>query len=289
MKITSKTPQLAKSGDPDLIPGALMEPKYDGHRILAHVDGLGNVRLYARTGADKSGHCPNIEDALRILPPNTVVDGEICKLTTEGNDWSAVQTVLGSSSKVTNDLTYVVFDVLELGGYDVRDQGLIWRRGLAEAVVAACASDAVQLTPQVPYSAEAVQALIEAGWEGAIVKDPRAKYASGQRGKGWVKIKAVDTVDVIVTGTTAGQGKYAGLLGALTFGLVGPDGQLVEVGRCSGMTDAERERFTALHAEGKLVGTVIEIAHMGKLASGSYRHPQFKRVRTDKTPDECLA
>jgi ATP-dependent DNA ligase len=54
----------------------------------------------------------------------------------------------------------------------------------------------VQLIPQLPYTAEAVEQLIANGWEGAIVKEPRAKYASGRRGHGWLKIKATQSDDL---------------------------------------------------------------------------------------------
>lgn len=296
MDMHAKLPMLAAAPKPDFdIPASWrLEPKLDGHRMLAFVDrlpstsvadpGLPGVRMYARTGVDKSGKLPEVERWLRDnIPLGTVLDGEIVDLSRVGGEWSSVQSVLGADSKVSTDLTFVVFDVLSLMGEDVRYQSMAVRRLLLERLFEGLHSVAldtpVQLITQREYSAAEVTSLIAAGWEGAIVKDPSASYASGKRGHGWLKIKATETMDVVVTGATDGKGKYAGLIGALTF----------EGGQCSGMTDSERIAFSDMRDNGTLAGVVIEIQHMGLMPSGGLRHPQFKRLRTDKLPEECVA
>lgn len=291
IEVTSKTPQLAKAGDPETIPERyrVMEVKYDGHRILAQVDSSRNVHLYARTGVEKSGHTPNITEALAGLPPSTLLDGEIVQLNDGGDDWSSVQSVLGSSSVVTRELTYVVFDVLEFDGHDVRGLTLADRRVVLERIFAGLIDGGdVILAQWLPYEPEAVEAIIAKGWEGVIVKDTRARYASGKRGHGWLKIKATATEDVVIMGATDGKGQFQGQVGALVFGQHFA-GRLTECGQCSGMDFAERALFTRMRDAGTLAGTVIEVQHMGKMPSGGWRHPQFRRVRTDKQAHECMA
>jgi ATP-dependent DNA ligase len=51
------------------------------------------------------------------------------------------------------------------------------------------------------------------------------------------------------------------------------------------MTMPIREQMTQ-HPD-RWLGSVIEIKHMGQMPSGAYRHPQFKRKRDDKDPNEC--
>lgn len=298
MEMSSKLPQLAKAGDPETIRGALMEPKLDGHRVLAFV-GHNDVTLYARTGVDKTARTPTIARELREdFPAGTILDGEIVADLdlTAGGDWAGVQTILGSTSKSSDDLTFVVFDVLKVMGEDVRLSSLSARRQMLELMFDHnVAIRHVRLIDQVPYTAEAVAALIDNGWEGAIVKDPLAPYASGKRGHGWLKIKAVETEDVVVLGATEGKGRFDGQIGALVFGQIAhtvKDGAVTaefqELGQCSGMTDAERLTFTDMRDNGHLSGIVIEVQHMGRMPSGGWRHPQFKRIRADKLASECM-
>ncbi len=291
-----KLPQLAEAGDPDTIPGARAEVKYDGHRMLAFVD-ADKVRMFARSAVDKTGKLPEVERVLsEKFPDGTILDGEVVMLDSKGGDWSKVQNVLGAGNRTSTHLTYVVFDLLQLQGEDVRLASLATRRLLLETLFDAIMEDdsAVQLAPQEAYTPEFVADLIARGFEGAIVKDPAAPYASGKRGHGWLKIKATETVDVVVMGATEGKGRFAGQIGALVFGTYEQVWDkdhvvLVERGQCSGMDDSQRLAFTHARDVGTLVGTVIEVQHMGIMPSGGWRHPQFKRVRTDKLPRECVA
>ena len=65
------------------------------------------------------------------------------------------------------------------------------------------------------------------------------------------------------------------------------DGKLVDVGRvASGFTDEDRQNM-AEHSEDYL-GKVIEVECMSTTKDGALRHPVFKRVREDKSPNDCL-
>ena len=66
------------------------------------------------------------------------------------------------------------------------------------------------------------------------------------------------------------------------------DGELVEVCRvASGLTDEDREAMA--FAPDAYLGKVIEIECMSiNKKDGTVRHPVFRRVRTDKGPDDCL-
>jgi ATP-dependent DNA ligase len=62
---------------------------------------------------------------------------------------------------------------------------------------------------------------IEDGCEGIIAKSLESEYKAGARGWNWIKYKRdyisemVDTVDLVVVGAFAGQGRRAGTYGAL--------------------------------------------------------------------------
>lgn len=59
---------------------------------------------------------------------------------------------------------------------------------------------------------EIYQRVRDRGLEGLIVKEPGHKYHR-KRDFGWLKMKAEESEDLIVTGFFEGQGKYVGKLG----------------------------------------------------------------------------
>lgn len=254
----------------------LLEPKYDGHRHIASVTD-GKVRMFARSGVDKTGKLPLVEAALSRLP-DCVLDGEI--IAPAG--WGRVQEILGAQSRTATDLSFMVFDVLEVMGTDVRSRPLTERRQMLELIVQHFTDeDPVEISPQMPFSQETVAEFIDAGWEGMIAKRPSSTYQSGRRSPDWLKFKGMATEDVEVMGTTEGEGKFSGLIGALVFGQV-EDGVLVRKGQCSGMTDDLRVKFTEMRDEGTLNGLIIEVRHMGVHPTGGWKSAQFKRIRYDK-------
>lgn len=106
---------------------------------------------------------------------------------------------------------------------------------------------------------ELFKAVSACGHEGLILR----------QGDKWLKVKAEETFDVLVTGRIEGTGRNVGRLGALmtTKGKVG-----------TGFTDADRE---ALWTD-EIVGQVIEVSCMELTEDGKFRHPRFVRVRPDK-------
>ena len=59
------------------------EPKWDGFRFQAIRDGAG-VRFYSRHGAEYTERLPRMAEAFAKLPPNTIVDGELCLVDLRG-------------------------------------------------------------------------------------------------------------------------------------------------------------------------------------------------------------
>jgi len=75
-------------------------------------------------------------------------------------------------------------------------------------------------------------------------------------------------------------------IGAVKFGKYDKDGNLVELGECSGLTDELRKDMS--ENPDKYIGQAIEIGAMERTKDGFYRHPQFIRMRPDKNPSECV-
>lgn len=265
----------------------VMEPKYDGFRLLVHVLGNGKVEFYTRTGNSQRGKLPFVEAALGHLPADTWFDGEIIALDANGlPEWGKVQSKMGSTAgDPTGELVFIAFDLLAFGGLDVRPLPLAERRLALEAALPK--GPHTRITPQGPATDAWHDKLVAEGYEGTIVKDPTKPYASGKRGQGWWKLKASDEMDVVIMGFKPGENSFTGLIGAIEFGQY-KDGVLTHRGRCSGMDMKMRKELTARAQE--FIGNqqVISLAYMGIMPSGSPRHPQYKRLRIDKSAEECI-
>jgi ATP-dependent DNA ligase len=291
----------------------VMEPKYDGWRIQAHISRDGSV-LYTR-GAKRSDATPYINAALDRLaacleqiaqsgpegrPAGlTILDGEIVDLSGAADrQWnrtaSILQTTVRQHVPTADDppLTFVVFDALMVDGTDVTGEPLATRQEMASRCVD-CAEGThrmapapenavVRFTEQMPASEDGLAALVAEGWEGVVVKDLRSPYRSDDR-RYWVAVKPEQTADAICTGTYAAVGagnKFEDSIGGITFTVTHDDGSTYE-GQCAGrMSDALRRELR--QQPERFVGQVVELVHWGIWDTGALRMPQFKRFRPDK-------
>lgn len=272
---------------------SILEPKYDGIRLLINITEIG-VLTYARSGKSKTGKLPEIEAELfAALPAGTWIDAEAVDFNADGTqNWGGAQSVLGSdvarAKTISGSIRLVVFDILAYGGTDARSLKLRQRRVLLDAIFAEAEFERVVLSPAMPATEESHTANLEAGFEGSMVKHLDAPYMSGKRAACSLKLKATDTVDAVITGYKAAEpGSWIdrlGLIGAIEF-VHYENGQAIH-GRCSGMDTATRRLITEQRKELHL--TVIEVAYMTRMpGTGKLRHPQFKRFRPDKTAEEC--
>lgn len=300
----SKLAQNAEGGKPTVAAAcggkeSVLQPKYDGWRVLFVVGDDGVARGQTRQGNSLAGKMPSIEALLsEKLPPGTVLDGEamVFKTTDAGDliqERGAVASCLGSgvakAALCSAQITYVVFDLLAHGGIDARKLPYSARRRLlAQMFDSDEFGGSVQLVPELPAVQESHDKLIALGYEGSVVKWLGAPYASNKRGCGWWKIKPQDAADAVILGFKPGTegSSFDGMVGAIIFGQHDDDGVLVERGRCSGMDWDLRCAMTA--NEAAYVGRVIEIAHFGvqkpnkENPHGALLSPQFKRFRDDE-------
>ncbi|NDD55388.1 hypothetical protein EBZ39_16260, partial [bacterium] len=233
----------------------IIEPKYDGFRLVAHVK-EDSVDFYTREMKLQNGKLPYVESQLlQLFPAGTVIDGEITAHYQREDgvyemDFEHVQSVMLSLpersvqvAKEVRPLNYYMFDMMFLGGHDLRSEYLRDRKEKLKIMCAAIGKqDNVFLGPFVEAKQEYHDEWYNAGFEGSVAKLLTSTYQSGSRSKGWFKIKPHKEVDVIVTGYTEGdkEGKYADTIGSITFGQPDENGDIVERGQCSGMTEDVR-------------------------------------------------
>lgn len=279
----------------------VLEPKYDGWRMVVIIDKDGSVSLWSRNGKPYRLQCPEpIMDEFRGLPPDTILDGEMVDRT-DNNNCIAVVNVFGKSKnkafKFEQDkIHYVVFDCLKLGGDDITGSSLESRREQIEFLFSSLYEfDRIRLTPQAPAEPEYEAVILEQGFEGIMVKDLDSVYARGKRGYGWFKLKTTTEIDVVVMGMELdGKGQHSGKVGRFVVGQY-IDGELIERVKVNPYDDKMRndmtEAMSPSHVEADplqnpFYGRVCTIKHYGILKDG-LRHPVFVRWREDKPAEEC--
>jgi DNA ligase-1 len=198
------------------------------------------------------------------------------------------------------------FDVLHRDGVDLLDLPATARAAVLDAIVPAEHRVDRLVTSDIDAARQFLDATLAAGHEGVMAKSLTAPYEAGRRGAGWLKVKPVHTLDLVVLAVEWGSGRRTGKLSNIHLGARDPDtGGFVMLGKTfKGMTDAmldwQTERFLEL-ADGPTDGyvvklrpqQVVEIAFDG--VQGSTRYPagmalRFARVvryRDDKGPAEA--
>ncbi len=298
-------PQLAR-GRPELPIGDqwVYEPKYDGFRAIAFVDG-DEVYLQSRGSRPLLRYFPEL-----VFPVGRyVLDGEIVIASDGGGeDFGALQQRLHpAASRVAmlaeqTPARYVAFDLLASGDDSLLDRPLAQRRLLLEEL----GLDGIALTPLVAEAA-AAEPWLRSG-EGVVAKDAGAPYRPGER-TGMVKVKRVRTIDAVVVGYR--PGKEEGTVGSLILGLYDPAGELHVVGHSSGLRAREKralvERLAPYETGDRGHGDpsrwqserelewialrpelVVEVT-FDHASGGRIRHgTKILRWREDKPPRECL-
>lgn len=290
--------------------GYVLEPKHDGMRAIISKHN-GEVKIYSRVGLEYQEHLPALVSELADIPDNTVIDGELMvvkNFTMIGThivavaDFNATMRIMGSGPEKAvarqeeTAVRFCAFDILKFDGIPLEDMGFSVRRAILGDLLNSYTLPSV--FPNVvlnEWNDTVIDELWAAGIEGAIIKKTDSLYIPGKRrANTWYKVKAELTADVALMGFTDAKegktGKWLGKVGALVFGAYNDQQELVEVGQCSGMTDAERDRWTAIRDSGVDLTHVIEVKYNDLVGSGEYgtpRHPQFKAERIDKLATDC--
>jgi ATP-dependent DNA ligase len=232
-------PQLAKSAKAlPTGPGWVYEPKWDGFRAIAFVDGE-SVHLQSRNGRPLTRYFPE----LSFPAGRYVLDGEIVLFDGAGRqDFDALgQRIHPAESRIRmlaekTPTRFVAFDLLAEGDDVLFELAQRERRARLEARIDA----PIDLTPATEDPGDAAPWLQHA--EGVIAKRQEARYCPGER-VGMVKIKRVRTIDAVVMGWR--PGKEEGTVGSLILGLYDDAGHLREVGHTSGFKAAEKRELPA--------------------------------------------
>jgi bifunctional non-homologous end joining protein LigD len=190
----------------------MWEPKLDGYRALALIDGE-DVKLRSRRGLDLGKDFPKLLAELAKQAVNgMVLDGEIVAFDESGKPSFGAMQNRGSGAE---RVVFYAFDLLYFAGVDLRKAPYSDRRRyLAQCLLP---SPLVQLVHAEEDGVALHKAAMANGFEGVIGKRKNSTYEAGKRSAAWLKVKAANTADFVVGGYTKGKGSRTAL-GALLLG-----------------------------------------------------------------------
>ncbi|MDN4160284.1 non-homologous end-joining DNA ligase [Nocardioides abyssi] len=287
------------------------EVKWDGVRILADVGSSGRARFTSRNDNDVTVAWPDLTE-----PPlgarDLLVDGEVIALNEQGlPDFRVLQDRMHvrkatSAARLADRVpaTFMVFDLLRLGGEDLTDRPLQERR--------ARLADLGLTGWQVPTSYDDGAMLLDAtrqqGLEGIVSKRLSSRYTPDARSPHWLKFAHRHRLSYVVGGWRPTEGTTR--LGALLVGEPTADGLMYRGRVGSGIGGRASAALTAAlagHQRGSSPfadevprvdarGThwvepvlVVDVDTHHTSRAQRLRQPSYQGVRADLAPEDLLA
>ena len=212
------------------------ELKIDGYRAIAFKTG-GKVCLRSRNDNDFSLRYPNVVKGLARLPDETVIDGEVVALDEDGRPSFNTLQNYGAG---TGPVLFYVFDVMVLGGRDLRRETLDTRREILETKVLPTLTEPVRYLP--PFDAplaDLIASVKQQRLEGVVAKRRNSRYEAGLRSGAWQKMRVNQGQEFVIGGYTKGTKTFD----AIVFGCYEGEGLMYVARTRNGFTPAARAQL----------------------------------------------
>ena len=287
-----------------------LEYKLDGVRVQVHVK-KGRVRLFSRRLKDVTQSAPEVVQAVKQLNLNeAILEGEIIA-EKEGKPLPFQLLMRRFRRQEIGNLMEEVplklylFDLLYLER-SYLDEPYLHRRKLLEEVV----SPPVEVVPatfteDLEEARKFMEEALGKGHEGIMAKRLNSPYVPGVRGRHWLKVKRVHTLDLVIVAAERGYGRRHRWYSDYYLAARDPEtGEFLIVGKTfKGLTDREFEWMTkrleglVQERRGKFIRVkpevVVEVAFNEIQKSPKYRSglalrfARIVRIREDKSPEEA--
>lgn len=293
--------------------GWAFEIKWDGVRVLAYL-GDGSIRMESRNLKDITIRYPELHGLVDHVPAGTILDGEVVAFGADGTpSFQRLQSRMhiGNPRQIeelrkTVPVQFVVFDVPVLAGVELFDVPWEGRREQLMQLDLPSADSCWQVPEAHVGDGPAMQAAARsAGLEGLVAKKLGSPYRPGLRSKSWLKLKNQRRQEVVIGGWLPGEGTRGGRIGALLVGVHEPGVGLRYSGRVgTGFNAATLDLLQGLlgprstatspfvdkvpNKEARFVtpDLVCDVEFTEWTEAGTLRHPSYKGLRDDKTPEE---
>lgn len=274
--------------------GYIVQRKSDGGRINIIVDDSGNVTYRSRSGNELNLF--HFFDADFSRFPNRVFDGELLIRTETGkpdrkmSNGFYTKAVRDTLTKEEASKFYIdLWDIISADEF-ATGLGKTSYEDRLTSLMNMSFSPRVQIVESEKCQTletcfKFYERMRQAGEEGAIIKVASSVWED-KRSKNAIKLKAVETADLLCIGVEEGQGKYKGLIGNL---ICTTKCRKLITNPGSGLTDADRAKNPS-----EFIGKILEIQYneviqaKSKDAKPNLFLPIFKQVRFDKTEANTL-
>jgi DNA ligase-1 len=271
------------------------------------------IRIFSRGLNELTESMPEIVDETRreIRARDAIFEGEVITLTAEGRPrpFQDLMRRVGRERDLIEmqreiPIKLFLFDLLYRDGELLIDQTNSARWDALGTICGSIARVERVIPRDVTEGEQFLKSARAAGHEGVMAKNLASPYAPGERGKHWLKIKPVITLDLVIVAAEWGYGRRTGWLSNVHLAARDEvSGELLKVGKTfKGFTDAEfktlTEKLLALktHETRGAVWVkpqiVVEVAFNNVLSSPRYkskvalRFARVVRVRDDKSAGE---
>ncbi|HHQ44687.1 MAG TPA: ATP-dependent DNA ligase [Candidatus Altiarchaeales archaeon] len=295
------------------------ETKYDGARIQAHKNGE-KVELFTRRLENVTKQFPEVVEwcGRQIIAKSCIIEGEIVAVEDRKNRRPLPFQHLSRRIKRKYRISEIsrqipvevnIFDLIYIDGEMKTKTIFSERRKLLEDSIAPTQSFRLAdkiVTADVAEVEKFYKNALDQGHEGVMLKVLDAPYKPGSRVGYMYKVKPVmETLDLVLTGATWGEGRRAKWLGSYLLSTHDSEtGEFLEIGRmATGFTDAQLEEMTEKTkdlitlTDGKEVRLkpqiVVEVAYEEIQKSPTYtsgyalRFPRLVRIRDDKSIEDA--
>lgn len=175
-------------------PEFLYEIKWDGYRIISHAQ-KGMVRMDSRSALDYTKKYPPLVKALKELNHDVILDGEVVVFNAEGlPDFDALQKYNGHDTPIT----YCVFDLLWLDGYNLTQLPLVERKQILQSLVAG--NETIRFSDSFENGPALYEQMLERELEGIVAKKKDSTYNEGERASNWLKTPTRKRQEFVIGG-----------------------------------------------------------------------------------------
>jgi bifunctional non-homologous end joining protein LigD len=285
----------------------LHEAKWDGYRLLATII-RGTPTLWSRNALEWTARLPGIAQALTKLNLDTAqLDGELIALVDGRSDFNALQAALSGEGRAP--LAYVLFDLIHLQGWSLKDCELIERKQVLSELLH------LRTIAGLTFSAHHIgdgRALFEQAethkLEGIMCKRVVSPYRGG-RGDDWRKVKSALSDEFAIVGYTQPKGSRSGF-GSLLLAAAEKDGGWRYAGRVgSGFSQLQLGELAKALQRSERAQPIVRAASIDPLLRGAHwvepekvaevyfrgignlgllRQPSLKAIRADKSATDLI-
>ena len=237
----------------------MMEPKWDGFRLLVEIGDHARIRAWSRRGTSLGDRLGSLLAPLAEAPRGTVFDAELVALSCQDGravqDFAAVcRATLRGDVAAARKLHVVAFDLLEIAGDDLRS--LPWGERTKLLQETFPVGDRLRIVQSSPASRAGHDRLVELGFEGSVLKRPGSMYRPGRQTT-WRKYKASHRATARLRAIRSGRDGH-------TYAICELDGRQV--------TTLGSPRLAAL------IGHRVELAYSRIDADGSLREVRISAI-----------